>query len=176
MATISNTEAAGNPAPAASGLTPLKGLGVLAGVVVAVAVLIGIGVALELSALYAGFLFALYWMGLCHGEPDKFLPALVGALGGLALAWALTALPTALGATAGMAVGLGLVLLAIYALVMGWAPMLVNNCMMLFLTVGSIPALHNGVSLSHMGRAVVVAAVYIGLLVLLGRKLAARGR
>lgn len=158
------------PAPVA--LNPAKGLAVLGGVVVAVAALIGIGVALDLSALYGGFLFVLYWTGLCHAQPGQFWPAVIGALGGLALAWSITALPALLGATAGMAAVLGLVLLAVYMLIMRWAPLLVNNAMMLFLTVGSIPALQEGATLSQMARAVVVAAAYVGALVLAGRRLA----
>ena len=160
--------------PAAAGMTPIKGLIVLAGVVVAVAALIGIATALQLSALYAGFLFALYWTGVCHTAMDKFLPTLVGSLGGLALAYALTALPLQLGATLGMALALGLVLLAIYALIMGWVPMLVNYAFMLFLTVGSIPELHGEATLGAMAWAVIVAAVYLWVLVTLGKKLASR--
>ncbi|AZI35145.1 hypothetical protein NT2_08_01260 [Caenibius tardaugens NBRC 16725] len=160
-------------APAAQGLTPAKGFAVLIGVIVAVAALIGIGVALELSALYAGFLFALYWTGLCHADFKQFVPALVGSLGGLGLAYGLSALPVALGG-AGMALALALVLLAIYAIIMGWVPVLVNNAFMLFLTVGSIPVLHEQTTLGAMAWAVVVAAVYLGALVMLGKKLAAR--
>ena len=161
-------------APAAQGLTPAKGLAVLIGVIVAVAALVGIGIALELSALYGGFLFALYWTGLCHADFKQFVPALVGALGGLGLAYGLSALPVALGGTVGMALALALVLLAIYAIIMGWVPVLVNNAFMLFLTVGSIPALHEQTTLGAMAWAVVVAAVYLGALVMLGKKLAAR--
>lgn len=161
-----------NGAPAvAPALTPLKGIGVLLGVIVAVAALVGIGMALELSALYGGFLFVLYWTGFCHAEIDKFLPALVGALGGLAMCYLMKTLPVTLGGTVGMAIALGLILLAIYALIMGWVPLLVNNAFMLFLTVGTIPALQEGITLSQMARAVVVAAIYVGGLVLLGKKL-----
>ena len=155
-------------------LTPLKGLIVLLGVVGVVAVLIGIGVALHLSALYAGFLFALYWTGLCHAEMDKFVPSLIGSLGGLALAYAFKALPLALGETAGMVLALILVLLSIYVLIMGWLPVLVNYAFMLFLTVGSIPVLQDEDTLWEMACAVIVAAVYTGALILAGKKLAPR--
>lgn len=171
MASVSENGAAN--ASGAAGLSPLKGLGVLLGVIVAVAALVGIGMALELSALYGGFLFVLYWTGFCHAEIDKFLPAVVGSLGGLVLAYALKALPVMLGGSAGMVLALLLILLAIYAIIMGWVPMLVNNAFMLFLTVGTIPALQQDVTLSQMARAVVIAAVYVGALVLLGKKLAA---
>lgn len=171
MASVSESGAAG--ASSAAGMSPLQGLGVLLGVIVAVAALIGIGMALELSALYGGFLFVLYWTGFCHAEMDKFLPAVIGSLGGLVLAYALKALPLVLAGSAGMVVALLLVLLAIYAIIMGWVPMLVNNAFMLFLTVGTIPALHQDVTLSQMARAIVVAAIYVAVLVMLGKKLSA---
>lgn len=160
-------------APAAA-LHPVKGLGVLLGVIVAVAALVAIGMALELSALYGGFLFVLYWTGFCHADVSKFVPAVVGSLGGLLLAYALKAVPLMLGGPVGMALALALVLLAIYAIIMGWVPVLVNNAFMLFLTVGTIPALQQDVTLSQMARAVVVAAIYVGVLVFAGKKLAAR--
>ena len=169
MASRSETPAAAeNPAS----LTSVKGIGVLLGVIVGVAALVAIGMALELSALYGGFLFVLYWTGLCHADTTKFVPSVIGSLGGLTLAYALKSLPLMMG-PAGMALALALVLLAIYAIIMGWVPMLVNNAFMLFLTVGTIPALQEGVTLSQMARAVVVAAIYVGLLVLVGKKLAA---
>lgn len=169
MASISETPAAAQNQPA---LTPVKGVGVLLAVIVAVAALVAIGMALELSALYGGFLFVLYWTGLCHADTTKFVPSVIGSLGGLTLAYALKTLPVMMG-PAGMALALALVLLAIYAIIMGWVPVLVNNAFMLFLTVGTIPALQEGVTLSQMARAVVVAAIYVGLLVLVGKKLAA---
>ena len=73
-----------------------------------------------------------------------------------------------------LALALGLVLLAIYALIMGWVPMLVNYAFMLFLTVGSIPELHGEATLGAMAWAVIVAAVYLWVLVTLGKKLASR--
>lgn len=159
----------------AAGLTPLKGMGVVLAVVIAVAGLIGIAVALKLTALYASFLFVLYWSGLCHANLKEFVPALIGSLGGLAMAYGLVGLPGALGEAAGMALALALILLAIYLLVMGQARILVNNAFMLFLTVGTIPALMNGPTLGDMGLAVVVGALYVGGLVLIGKQLAARG-
>ena len=155
-------------------LTPLKGIAVLGGVIVAVAALVAIGIALHLNALYAGFLFVLYWTGLCHAKVDDFAPALIGSLGGIAMAYGLHALPAALGEVAGMVLALGLVLLAVYALIMRWATILVNNAFMLFLTVGSIPMLMDTATLGDMALAVVVSAAYVGVLVLIGKTLASR--
>jgi hypothetical protein len=151
----------------APALTPLQGLGVLLVVIVAVAALIGIGMALGLSALYGGSLFVLYWVGLHQARPAAFAPALAGAMGGLAVCWTLI-LPGG-----GMALGLGLVVLAVYAKIMGYLPILVNNALMLFLVLGTIPALAHAETLAQIARAVVVAAAYTGGLALLGHKIAA---
>ena len=70
--------------------------------------------------------------------------------------------------------GIILVLLAIYAIIMKWLPILINYAFMLFLTVGSIPALHNDTTLWAMACAVIVPAAYTGALVFGGMKLAAR--
>ncbi|MBC2650228.1 hypothetical protein H7F50_00360 [Novosphingobium flavum] len=155
-------------------LTPKQGLLMLGGVIVAVAGLVAIGMILKLTALYGGFLFVLYWTGLGRAAPDQFWPALLGAQGGIALAWSFTGLPALLGPVPGMAVALALVLLAVYLLLLHRARWVVNHAMMLFLTVGAIPALMDGATLSQMSRAVVVTAAYVGALVLAGRRLAGR--
>jgi hypothetical protein len=61
-----------------------------------------------------------------------------------------------------MALALGLVLAAIYALIMGWVPLLVNNATMLFLTIGTIPALQQMATIAEMALSVLLAAVLIG--------------
>ena len=153
----------------AAGLTPLKGAGVLLAVVIAVAGLIGIAMALKLTALYAGFLFVLYWSGLCHAKLEEFAPALIGSLGGLAMAYGLHELPLALGENAGLGLALGLILLAIYALIMGWAPLLVNHAAMLFLAIGTIPALHQTATIAEMGLSALLAVALIGAALLVIR-------
>lgn len=148
-------------APVAGPLSPATGLVVLGVVVVAVAAFIGISTALGLPSVYGGFLFVFYFTGLCHAAPDKFASAVAGAFCGLAMAYLLTQLPVTLG-TMGMAIALGIVLAAIYALIMGWAPLLVNNAAMLFLTVGTIPALHQTATIAEMALSALLAVGLIG--------------
>ncbi|HQS69648.1 MAG: hypothetical protein B7Y36_11315 [Novosphingobium sp. 28-62-57] len=145
----------------ASALTPGKGLVVLAIVIVAVAAFIAVSAALGLAAVFGGFLFAFYFTGLCHAAPDKFLPASVGAFVGMGIAFALMALPASFG-TAGMIAALIVVLGAVYALIMGWAPMAINHATMLFLTVGTIPALQQRGTLAEMALSAGLAVGLIG--------------
>jgi len=152
-------------APAAVPLSPAKGLLMLGIVVVAVATFIGISTMLGLPSVYGGFLFVFYFTGLCHAASDKFVPAVAGAFCGLAIAYLLTQLPVTLG-TAGMVLALGVLIAAIYALIMGWVPLLVNNATMLFLTVGTIPALHKTATIAEMAVSALLAVALIGLALL----------
>ncbi len=146
----------------AGGLTPGKGLIVLAIVIVAVAAFIAISAALGLTAVFGGFLFAFYFTGLCHAAPDKFLPASVGAFVGMGIAFALMALPAGFGVP-GMIAALIVVLGAVYALIMGWVPVAINNATMLYLTVGTIPALQERGTLAEMALSCALAVVLIGV-------------
>lgn len=172
MATQAGKADAAHPA---SGMSPVKGLLVLGIVIVAVAAFIGISFGLGLPSVYGGFLFVFYFTGLCHAAPDKFAPAVVGAFCGLGIAWLLTGLPAVFG-MAGMVMALLVVLASVYALIMGWAPLLVNHATMLFLTVGTIPALHQATTIGEMARSVLLAVGLIGAALLLGRMRARRER
>ncbi|MEO0030263.1 MAG: hypothetical protein RIS94_21 [Pseudomonadota bacterium] len=154
--------------PSSTPLGPGKGLAMLAIVVVAVAAFIGISHALGLPSVYGGFLFVFYFTGLCHAAPDKFVPSVAGAFFGLSLAWMLSQLPVLMG-MAGMGIALGVVLAAVYALIMGWVPLLVNHAAMLFLTVGTIPALHETATLAEMALSVLLAVVLLGAALLAAR-------
>lgn len=159
------------PAPTEA-LSPVKGLAVLGIVIIAVAAFIGISNAIGLPSFFGGFLFVFYFTGLCHAAPDKFAPSVAGAFFGLGMAWTLSQLPVTMGMP-GMVVALGVVVFAIYSLIMGWLPLIVNNAAMLFLTVGTIPALHQAATLGEMARSVLLAVALLGG-VLLATRLRAR--
>lgn len=148
-------------------MTPLKGLLVLMGVVVVVGGYIGLNSALGIHDFWAGFLFLLYWAAIEHMAFDKLPACIVGALVGLLMGWLLFALPVWFGETGGL-IFLGLVLALVYCQIMGWLPVAVNAVTMLFLTVGTIPAIQHadtGANFTHALVALVLAFVYfIGLM------------
>ncbi|MGC6328550.1 hypothetical protein [Rhizorhabdus sp. FW153] len=160
---------------AAPGLTPAKGLIVLLGVVVGVATYLAIGGALGITPLYAGFAFSLNFGGLKHSDPKEFPAALVGSLGGIGMAAALHLLPEQFG-TAGMVVALIGILLAIYALLMGWVPILVNYAFMLMLTIATIPAVKAEAAFLGMAGSVLLAAALLGALLLAGSRAARKAQ
>lgn len=165
---MADNHEAGQPA-AQTPPTPAKGLLILLAVVVLVAAYLGIVHAAGNEAAYAGFAFLLYWAGIDHMNLQRFVPVLVGSLFGLGVAYALHAAPVAFG-TAGMAAVLVLVLAMIYCQVMGWLPTLINMATMLFLTIGTIPALAAESKFDHMAIAVLLSAAFFGGLVLIGSK------
>jgi hypothetical protein len=154
--------------------TPFQGMVVVAAVIVGIVVYLALCTQLRLASPYTGFLFLFYWTGLKQAAAREYLPALLGALGGVALAFLLYALPPMVG-TAGFAIALLAICTAIYALVMGWLPLVVNNAMMLLLTVGTIEVIQKAADFTGMAASILLAAALAGLLLLVARVMARRG-
>lgn len=148
-------------------LTPGKGLIILFFVVVGIAIYIGAGSALGIEPLYAGFAFSLYFGGIKHSDPQEFPAALIGALGGLLTAALLHVLPEHFG-SAGLAAALLAILVAVYALLMGWVPILINYSFMLMLTIATIPTVKEEANFIGMACSILLAAALMGALVLPG--------
>lgn len=113
-------------------------LAILLAIVLFIGALFYIYHQLGINASYPGFLFIFYWLGLMHQAPGAYLPSLAGALGGVAMAWILIAMPPLVG-PAGMVVA-GVALAAVlFCLIRGQLSFFINNAMMLFMTVATIP-------------------------------------
>lgn len=161
-----------NTSAAAPGIG--KSILITLGILVIVAILLGIYKLLGIEPFFAGFFFALYWTGLKGGDFREFLPSVVGGLGGLGLAAALHHLPQLHGA-AGLSAALGAIVLAIFLQVRGTLPVLINMAFMLFLTVGTIPAVSNMEDYPGMALALVVTAAFAGGLLWLAGRIGAGG-
>ncbi|MGH6782543.1 MAG: hypothetical protein ACREB5_10630 [Sphingomonadaceae bacterium] len=153
-------------------MSPLKGLGVLLGVIVVIAGFIAVAVALHLSELWAGFLFLLYWSMVEHAKPERIRASAIGAFVGTGTAALMALAPAALGAGPGMALFMGVVLLLVYAIIMGWAPIAVNMATMIFLTVGTIPHVQGipgvspGADWRQVAFGIIAGIIYFGGLAL----------
>lgn len=161
-----------SPAPQ---LSVLKAALVTVAVLVVVAILIGIYTLLGIKPLFAGFLFALYWTAVKHADFKEFAPSVIGGLGGLALAAALHHLPQMYG-TPGLAAALAGIVVAIFVQIRNSAPLLVNAAFMLYLTVGTIPAVGAMEDFPGMAFALVVGAAYCGGLFWLMGRLSGRAK
>ncbi len=145
-------------------MTPGKGLLVLLGVIVVIGSFIALGSALGLKQFWIAFLFLLYWTGVEHAAFDKLLACVVGAVAGLALAWSLSLLPAWFGEKHGMICFGLLILVTVYCQIMGWLPVVVNLATMLFLTVGTIPPIHEHLDYVETFKTLALGFVYfIGL-------------
>jgi len=147
-------------------MSPLKGLGVLIAVIVAIAGYIAAAAALHLSEAWAGFLFLLYWSMVEQAKPDRIPRSAIGAFVGAGTAALMTLAPLAMGMGPGMALFLAVVLLLVYAIIMGWAPIAVNMATMIFLTVGTIPHVQGHADWRQVFFGILAGIVYFGGLAL----------
>lgn len=152
-------------------MSPVKGLGVLVAVVVVIAGYIALTVALHLTEIWAGFLFLLYWSMVEEAKPERLPKSIIGAFIGTATAALMALLPPTIGMGPGMAVFMGVVLLLVYALIMGWAPIAVNMATMLFLTAGTIPHVQGHADFPQMIYGIAAGIVYFGGLALVAKAL-----
>lgn len=121
-------------------MKPGAALLVLGAVVIMTTVFLALSYALNIHDTWVPFLFLTYW-GAIEQMSFKKLPAcIVGAFVGLAVSYGLQSLPGMIG-TAGFAAVLGVILLMVYCLLLGWARIAVNPMSLLFLTVATIPGI-----------------------------------
>ena len=135
--------------PAAPPAPPLAAGGVITGVVVfAVVAWIVAATVLKLPSYGAALLVFWYWTTTGRTDFRTLTPALVGAVVGVGIIWALRGL-LPLGAV-GLAVAVALFAAAILADVMRWIPWAVNGCTLLFTTVIGIPAIMGGTNFAEL--------------------------
>ncbi len=127
--------------PEAPALSPFGGFLILLIVIAAVVgwIVLG-GKALGVSSFFASFLFLWMWAGVEKADFKRWLPVLIGALVGVALAWGPRILGEMLG-TNGVILSLILIVVALYLQIMNWVPIAFNASTMLYLTVFGAPAL-----------------------------------
>lgn len=150
--------------PAGQAATDRRG-GLAAIVVVVVVGFILLANAVHLGPAYAGLLYFWYWVVIEEAKPRAMPSSLLGALLGVGTAallqWAvLSHQPIAI-------IGvLVLIVAAIVVDVMKLLPFAINGCFMLFLTVASAPLIQGSENFVTVVEAMLLAAVYFGLIVL----------
>lgn len=150
-------------AQAAAALTPAAGLLTVGAVAAAIATFIALNYALGITDNWVGFLFLTYWGSVEQLKPEQLPKCILGALVGLLAAYGLQALPHSMG-FAGFALALGAILVLVYCLIMGWWPIAINTCAMLFLTVATIPMLQAGPGLLKLFPALGTGVAYFAAL------------
>ncbi|MEH3048190.1 hypothetical protein [Sphingomonas adhaesiva] len=157
---------------AAPALTKGQAAGITLGVVVLIVGFLLIGAWLALPPLYAGFLL-LWYFGSIDVLDTKALPALaIGALAGTLTAWLLQVGVAHSGAV-GAVPALVVIVVAIFCQLLGWLPIAINRAYMLYVTVMAAPLLQQQERFDRVLLTIVVATVYFGGTVMLGRRLIA---
>jgi hypothetical protein len=138
-------------------------------VILLAAYLIG-GTMLHVAPLYAGLFFAVYWGNIKKADLAEWLPAVLGGLGGLFLAWGLVIGKAQYG-SAGLLVMLALIILALYLDIIQIMPLVFNASFMTYLTLGGIPAVVAQNDFPMMIVAMLGSAAFFGGFVLMFERL-----
>ena len=149
-------------------LSPLAALGVLVAVIALIAGFIGLVVLFNITEVWAGFLFLLYWGGIHHLALKEYPAATLGSLFGLLLIYLAHNLGTIVGLPdLSLPLFLGVICTVVYFQILGKFSLVINLAAMLFLTVGTIPQLA-GLDILNIAKAVALSALYFGLLAAIG--------
>jgi hypothetical protein len=149
--------------------------GLAAIVVVAVVGFILLAHALHLDPTYAGLVYFWYWAVIGEAKPRAMPSSLLGALLGVGMA---ALLQYAVRSHQPIEI-VGVLLLIVAAVVvdvMRLLPFAINGCCMLFLTIACAPLLQGSENFVLVVEAILLAAVYFGLIVVALVWLQARGQ
>lgn len=134
-------------------------------VVVAVVGFILLAHALHLDPAYAGLLYFWYWAVVEDAKPRAMPSSLLGALLGVGTA-SLLQMAVRSHDPIGIVGVLLLIVAAVVVDVMKLLPFAINACFMLFLTLASAPLIQGSENFVAVVEAILLAAVYFGLIVL----------
>jgi hypothetical protein len=154
-------------------LSPIAAFGVLLGVIAVILGFLALVVLLNITEVWAGFLFLLYWGGIHHLALKEYPAATIGSLFGLLLIYLAHNVGTILGLPdLSLPLFLSLICTVVYLQILGKFPLVINLAAMLFLTVGTIPQLAE-LDILNIAKAVALSALYFGLLAAIGNTMMA---
>ena len=149
-------------------LSPIAAFGILLGVIAVILGFLALVVLLNITEVWAGFLFLLYWGGIHHLELKEYPAATLGSLFGLLLIYLAHNLGTIVGLPdLSLPLFLGVICTVVYFQILGKFSLVINLAAMLFLTVGTIPQLAE-LDILNIAKAVALSALYFGLLAAIG--------
>ena len=164
-----------NP-PAAAAPGPVAGIAITAIVLVLIVAWIVLGVSvlhLHDTSLVGGFLMLWYWANNEQLELKRLPAALIGAVVGIGLGWALVYGAVNYGST-GLTAAVLLLVLALYLDVIKAVPLVVNTSTMLFVTLAAAPLVQLHVDWQELVISTVVGGLFFALVVEGLKRLAAR--
>jgi hypothetical protein len=163
---MSDSQGASAQAPAQ--MTIVSGLMLLGLLAVAIVVFEYFGGSfLGLKSFFASFTLLWYWSTVEKAEFKGLIPSVLGALVGVGLAWQMQYCLGHYGAN-GLIFGLIPIVVALFVVIMNWAPIAVNGAAMLFLTVLGAPAFAaSKVDFVELCEAIVIGAAFFAAVVYL---------
>jgi hypothetical protein len=145
--------------------SPLAGLGVAAALVTAIIGWFALGGAfLTESTLFGGLMLLWYWAKVEHLSMQRLPASIVGALVGIGVAWAMFYGASNYGST-GFALGLLLLIIAIYLDIVQVFPLFVNASTMLFSIVAAAPLVQLKVNWIELYLATAGGGIFFGAFV-----------
>ena len=154
--------------------TPIAGLAILVIVLVLIAAWIAIGLQfLHDTSLIGGFLMLWYWANNEQLQIKRLPAAIIGAVVGIGLGWALIYAPANYGST-GLIAALLLLILALYLDIIKAVPLVVNTSTMLYVTIAAAPLVQLHVDWVELVLSTVIGGLFFGLAVEGLQRLAAR--
>lgn len=155
-------------------MTHGKAAGITLAVVVVIAAYLAACMAIGIKEYWAGFLFLTQWGLMEQCRVDRLPHSIGGAIVGTLIAFTPYHLPQLLGTIPGTVVMLAIILWSIYAMIMGWLPMIINAATMIFLTVVTIPEIVQGAAAPGILAGLAAGIVAFGGLGLIGAAVAKR--
>lgn len=155
-------------------MTHGKAAGITLAVVVVIAAYLAACMTLGIVEYWAGFLFLTQWGLMEQCKVDRLPHSIGGAIVGTLIALTPSQLPALLGPVPGTVVMLAIILWSIYAMIMGWLPMIINAATMIFLTVVTIPEIVKGATPIGIFEGLAAGIVAFGGLGLIGAAVAKR--
>ena len=153
---------------------PLAGLAILIIVLVLIAAWLAIGsLFLQQTSLIGGFLMLWYWANNEQLQIKRLPAAIIGAVVGIGLGWALVYGKVNYGTT-GLIAALLLLILALYLDIIKAVPLVVNTSTMLYVTIAAAPLVQLHVDWVELVLSTVVGGLFFGLAVEGLQRLAAK--
>lgn len=165
-----------NTAPEAATPGPLAGLAITAIVIVLIVAWIAIALGVLKMAdttLVGAFMFLWYWANNEQLQFSRLIPAMLGSLAGIGIAWFLWYGPAAYGG-AGLIASLMVLIVALYLDVTKMVPIAINTATMLFLTLAAAPLIQQQVNWVELIQSTVLGGLFFAGAVWALQKLAAR--
>jgi len=156
-------------------MTPAKALVTLAGVVAVITIFLVICHFLHITQYWSGFMFVLYW-GMIEKVDTKKLPdCIIGGVAGLLAAYSAPMLAGTVGEASGL-VFLGIILVIVFCMLMGWLKVAINAMTMIFITVGTIPAVAEYTSPLNALAGFAAGVIFFGGFICAGKTLKAKAQ